>query len=337
VNGIPLSVEASVGISLYPEHGDDVDTLIQKADVAMYSAKDRRVGVAVYDRDLDTSNAAQLALMAELREALEDEQLALDLQLKVDMRTGAPIGAEALVRWNHPTRGLILPGDFVPLAERTGVSRTLSRYVLRQVAKQLREWRSQGIGLRLAVNLTMFDLLDLTLPDEVAALLQREGVDPRMLELEITEGVIMADPVRVGEVVYGLKEIGVTLAIDDFGTGYSSLSYLKTLPIDVIKVDRSFVMGMGTDASDHAIVRSTIDLAHNLGLTVVAEGVETEAVWDDLRNYRCDVAQGFLVARPCPEEKLGSALAAWASSAVVAKTVGGRAPKAASPRVVAAA
>jgi diguanylate cyclase (GGDEF)-like protein len=324
VSGVPLSVEASVGISLYPEHGDDVDTLIQRADVAMYSAKDRRVGAAVYDPEFDTSNAAQLALMSELREALEDEQLRVDYQLKVDMRTGAPVGAEALVRWNHPTRGLVMPGEFVPLAERTGVSRTLSRYVLRHVVTQLREWKQAGLELRIAVNLTMFDLLDLTLPDEVASLLEREGVDPNQLELEITEGVIMADPVRVGEVVRGLKAIGVTLAIDDFGTGYSSLSYLKRLPIAVIKIDRSFVLGMSTDASDRAIVRSTIDLAHNLGLTVVAEGVETDEVWNHLREDQCDVAQGFLVARPCPAEDLAAAIAAWGESPLVARKRGAR-------------
>ena len=322
VNGIPLSVEASVGISLYPDHGSDVNALIQRADVAMYSAKDRRVGVAVYDSELDTSNAAQLALMAELREALEEEQLALDLQLKVEMRTGRPVGAEALVRWNHPKRGRIAPGEFVPLAERTGVSRTLSRYVLRHVVAQLREWRSEGLDLRIAVNLTMFDLLDLSLPRELGTLLEREGVDPRRLELEITEGVIMADPVRVAEVVGGLKAIGVTIAIDDFGTGYSSLSYLKTLPIDVIKIDRSFVLGMTGDASDRAIVRSTIDLAHNLGLSVVAEGVETEAAWDDLRGLDCDIAQGFLVARPCAAGDLRAAVKAWARSPVVRRALG---------------
>jgi len=318
VKGVPLSVEASVGISLYPDHGVDVDALIQRADVAMYSAKDRRVGAAVYDPELDTSNAAQLALMTELREAVEDEQLDVDLQLKVDMRTGAPVGAEALVRWHHPTRGLVMPGEFVPLAERTGVSRTLSRFVLRRVVGLLRERQHAGEELRIAVNLTMFDLLDLTLPDEVASLLEREGVDPEQLELEITEGVIMADPVRVGEVVSGLKAIGVTIALDDFGTGYSSLSYLKTLPIDVIKIDRSFVLGMSADASDRAIVRSTIDLAHNLGLTVVAEGVETEAVWSDLLEDQCDVAQGYLVARPCRADELGAAMAEWEKSPLVA-------------------
>jgi diguanylate cyclase (GGDEF)-like protein len=317
VKGVPLSVEASVGISLYPEHGDDVDTLMQRADVAMYFAKDRRVGAAIYDAELDTSNAEQLALMPELRQAIEEEQLDVHLQLKVDMLTGAPVGAEALVRWFHPVRGQVMPGQFVPLAERTGVSRTLSRFVLRRVVEILRERKQAGTALKIAVNLTMFDLLDLTLPEEVATLLEREGVEPELLELEITEGVIMADPVRVGEVVGQLKQIGVTLAIDDFGTGYSSLSYLKTLPVDVIKIDRSFVLGMSTDASDRAIVRSTIDLGHNLGLTVVAEGVETEEVWNDLLEDQCDVAQGYLIARPCPTDELEAAIDVWAASPLV--------------------
>jgi diguanylate cyclase (GGDEF)-like protein len=297
IQGIPLVIEASIGISIYPEHGDDVDALVQKADVAMYGAKDRRLGIAVYDGNLDTNTADHLALVSELRRALDGEEIVLYFQPQADVRTGTVVGAEALIRWQHPVRGLMPPNDFVPYVERTGMSTALSAYVLTGAARQLREWRDQGVDLSLAVNLTMHDLLDTSLPDRVAEMLERFDVDPARLELEITERVIMADPVRVKDVVERLKRIGVRLAIDDFGTGYSSLSYLKSLPLDVIKIDRSFVMGMDR-ASDQAIVRSTIDLGHNLGLTVVAEGVEDQETLDELSRYGCDLVQGYLIARP---------------------------------------
>jgi diguanylate cyclase (GGDEF)-like protein len=298
--GVPLMVEASIGISVYPANGRDVDTLIQHADVAMYSAKDKRLGVALYDDSLDTSTAAELALMGELRTALERGEIVLHYQPQIDVHSGLVVGMEALVRWDHPDHGLLLPGAFIPLVERTGVSTSLTEYVLTEVARQLHEWSDAGveIDVTVAVNLTMFDLLDTSLPGKVASLLEAAGVAPDRLELEITERVIMADPVRVRGVVEQLKQTGARIAIDDFGTGYSSLSYLKSLPVDVIKIDRSFVMGMTGDDSDRAIVRSTIDLAHNLGLTVVAEGVESQETLDELERHGCDVAQGFHIARP---------------------------------------
>jgi diguanylate cyclase (GGDEF)-like protein len=297
IQGIPLVIEGSIGISIYPEHGEGVDALLQKADVAMYGAKDRRLGIAVYDGNLDTNTADHLAIVSELRRALDAEEIVLYFQPQADARTGVVVGAEALIRWQHPVRGLMPPNDFVPHVERTGMSTALSAYVLSGAARQLREWRDQGVDLSLAVNLTMHDLLDTSLPERVAEMLERFAVDPERLELEITERVIMADPVRVKNVVERLKRIGVRLAIDDFGTGYSSLSYLKSLPLDVIKIDRSFVMGLDR-ASDQAIVRSTIDLGHNLGLTVVAEGVEDQQTLDELNRYGCDLVQGFLIARP---------------------------------------
>jgi diguanylate cyclase (GGDEF)-like protein len=306
VRGVPLVIEASIGIALYPEHGADVDTLIQRADVAMYAAKDKRLGVALYDEALDTGTAAELALMSELRKALEREEILIHFQPQIDVQSGAFAGMEALVRWQHPGRGLLQPGAFIPLVERTGLSTALSEYVLAKVIRQMRDWRDAGneLDVTMAVNLTMFDLLDTTLPEKVAQLLEEADVEPHLLELEITERVIMADPVRVRDVVERLKEIGVRLAIDDFGTGYSSLSYLKSLPIDVIKIDRSFVLGMVADESDRAIVRSTIDLGHNLGLTVVAEGVETQETLDELGRYGCDLAQGFHIARPRAADEL---------------------------------
>jgi diguanylate cyclase (GGDEF)-like protein len=304
--GIPLVIEASVGISLYPDDGADVDTLIQHADVAMYSAKDRRLGFALYDNSLDTSTAAELALMSELRTALEREEIVLHYQPQIEVRTGRVLGLEALARWQHPERGLLPPGAFIPFVERTGLSTSLTGYVLARVAQQLKEWRAAGveIDITVAVNLTMFDLLDTSLPEKVARLLEDAGVEHDRLEVEITERVIMADPVRVRGVVEQLKETGVRIAIDDFGTGYSSLSYLKSLPVDVIKIDRSFVMGMTEDESDRAIVRSTIDLAHNLGLAVVAEGVDSKDALQELARFGCDVAQGFYIARPQPVDAL---------------------------------
>jgi diguanylate cyclase (GGDEF)-like protein len=300
--GVPLVIEASIGISVYPDHGANVDTLIQHADVAMYTAKDKRLGVALYEAGLDKSTAAELALMSELRNALEREEIVLHYQPQIDVTSGRILGMEALVRWQHPERGLLPPGAFIPAVERTGVSTALTQYVLSGVARQLQTWREAGveIDVTVAVNLTMFDLLDTSLPGKVASLLENAGVDPGRLELEITERVIMADPVRVRSVVEQLKETGVRIAIDDFGTGYSSLSYLKSLPVDVIKIDRSFVMGMMEDESDRAIVRSTIDLAHNLGLAVVAEGVDSKDTLEELARYGCDLAQGFYIARPQP-------------------------------------
>jgi diguanylate cyclase (GGDEF)-like protein len=309
VKEVPLFIEASIGISIYPDHATEVEGLLQAADGAMYAAKDRRLGVFLYDGALDASTTDALTLVSELRPALERNELVLHFQPQLELKSGEIVGAEALVRWQHPERGLLPPGAFVPFVERTGASRALSDYVLAAAAIQLRDWRTLGFDLGVAVNLTMFDLLDARLPERVEKLLERSGVEPERFELEITESVIMGDPARVFEVVEWLKAIGVRLAIDDFGTGYSSLSYLKSLPIDVLKIDRSFVMNMEANESDSAIVRSTVDLAHNLGLTVVAEGVDSAATLEELTRYGCDVAQGFHIARPCAADDFWAAVA----------------------------
>jgi diguanylate cyclase (GGDEF)-like protein len=318
VRDIPLVVEASFGISVYPDNGRDVDEILQTADAAMYVAKDRRVGVALYDGTPEQSTSDALTLVSELRPALERKELVLHFQPQIAVETGAVTGAEALIRWQHPERGLLQPGAFVPYVERTGAIKELSEYVLAEATGQLRTWRDHGFEIGVAVNLTMFDLLDTKLPGKIADLLERSGVEPHRLELEITESLIMGDPQRVREVVERLKEIGVRLAIDDFGTGYSSLSYLKTLPIDVIKIDRSFVMAMGTNESDAAIVLSTIDLAHNLDLRVVAEGVEDAQALDQLGRYGCDYAQGYYISRPCEPTEFWTAVAAFAEQRAVA-------------------
>jgi diguanylate cyclase (GGDEF)-like protein len=322
VEGVPLMITASVGVAIYPEHGVSAELLLQRADVAMYTAKRRRTGVELYDAAVDTNDAARLALVAELREGLERGEVVVYFQPQAELGSGRIVAVEALARWQHPRRGLLLPAQFVTVAEHTGASRALTSYVLDRVVRQGAAWVEAGTPVVVAVNLSMVDLLDLSLPDEVGGLLAREGLDPSLLELEITESAIMADPARVREVVARLDELGVRLAIDDFGTGYSSLTYLKRLPVDVLKIDRSFVIGMATDESDRAIVRSTIDLGHNLGLMVVAEGVETRRLWDQLSVLGCDVAQGWHVAHPAPAEELGGRLANGGSGRVAAP-VGG--------------
>jgi diguanylate cyclase (GGDEF)-like protein len=308
LSGLPLEVAVSAGVATFPAHGDDADTLLQRADVALYVAKDTHVGTAVYDPEQDQNDAARLALAGELRRAIAGDQLVVFFQPKADLASGRIVGAEALVRWAHPERGFIPPNDFVPIAERTGLIKPLTRSVLSAALSQCQAWASTGHDLDISVNLTIPDLLDLELPDHIAGLLARTGVRPGQLELEITETTILADPFRVRQVLDRLNEMGLRLAIDDFGTGYSSLAYLRRLPVQTIKIDRSFVLGMTADANDATIVRSTIDLGRNLGLDIVAEGVETRECWDALRDYGCTLAQGYLISRPVPAEEFGELL-----------------------------
>ena len=314
LRGFSLEVATSIGVAAFREHGEDAGTLLQHADVAMYVAKAAHAGTAVYSAEQDTNDAAKLALAGELRGAIENDELVVYFQPKAELESGCIVGAEALVRWQHPERGFIPPNDFIPLAERTGLIKPLTRHVLAAALEQCREWSANGLDLHVAVNLSIPDLLDLELPDRIAALLAQAGVAPEQLELEITESTILADPFRVRHVLDRLNEMGVRLTIDDFGTGYSSLAYLKSLPVQTIKIDRSFVTDMLGNESDAAIVRSTIDLARNLGLRVVAEGVETQAVWDVLREQGCTLAQGYLISKPAPAEELAGLLEDRAAS-----------------------
>jgi diguanylate cyclase (GGDEF)-like protein len=318
---LPLEVSISAGIAAYPEHGDTTDDLLRHADVAMYLAKAAHAGTAVYDAEQDSNDAARLALAGELRRAIEDEQLVLHFQPKAELESGYIVGVEALVRWIHPERRFIPPNDFIPIAERTGLIKPLSRFVLAAAVRQCAAWRDEGLDLHVAVNLTIPDLLDLELPGLIAGLLSGTGVRPDQLELEITETTILADPFRVRQVLTGLHELGLRLAIDDFGTGYSSLAYLRRLPVQTIKIDRSFVMDMCENANDATIVRSTIDLARNLGLDVVAEGVETEEIWSALRAQACTLAQGYLISKPLAAEELRPLLAERARHAHLARAV----------------
>jgi diguanylate cyclase (GGDEF)-like protein len=309
VRDFPLEITLSIGVATFPEHGEDADTLLSHADVAMYQAKETRAGTAVYDPEQDLNDEARLTLAGELRRAIQNEELVLHFQPKAELTSGRIVGVEALVRWQHPERGFIPPNEFVPIAERTGLIKQLTRYVLADALRQCGQWRTAGLDLHVAVNLTIPDLLDLELPELIAALLEETGVRPDQLELEITETTILANPFRVRQVLERLNEMGLRLAIDDFGTGYSSLAYLKRLPVHTIKIDRSFVMDMCENASDATIVRSTIDLGRNLGLEVVAEGVETQEAWDALRAEGCTLAQGYLISRPVPAGELAQLLA----------------------------
>ena len=304
LKGWTFDIDASIGIALFPEHGQSVDALLQRADVAMYLAKENRGGYELYRADRDRHSPRRLALLGELRRGIEDRHLLLHYQPKADMRTGGVRGVEALVRWVHPEHGVIPPDEFIPLAEHTGLIRTLTLFVLDEALAQCRLWQDQGLQLGVAVNLSVRNLYDPSFADEVGELLDRHRIAPELLELEITESVIMADPLRAMSVLGLLSALGVGLSLDDFGVGYSSLAYLKRLPVTEIKIDKSFVMNITSDESDALIVRSTIGLARSLGLRTVAEGVETEESWARLVALGCDVAQGFYLCRPKPADEL---------------------------------
>jgi diguanylate cyclase (GGDEF)-like protein len=310
---VTLDVEGSFGLAVYPDHGDDFSSLLQHADVAMYAAKETHAGVCLYERNQDANSPRRLALLGELRQAIaDDDQLLLHYQPKVQVDTGEVTGVEALLRWNHPKHGLLGPMEFIPAAERTGLIRPLTIKVLETALAQVRAWIDEGLpSMRMAVNISTRCLLEVDFAEQVARLLADARVPATLLELEITESTIMTDPEHAMEVLVRLAESGVSLAIDDFGTGYSSLSYLKRLPVHQLKIDRSFVMDMELGASDEAIVRSSVDLARNLGLDVVAEGVETEQTWQQLADLGCDQAQGFFFARPMPAADIPGWLATW--------------------------
>jgi len=302
--GMPLHVEASIGISLFPEHGETPSMLLQHADVAMYEAKRGQLGYTIFDPARDGGSRHRLEMLEELRVALRSDQLVMHYQPKLDLGSGAISGVEALVRWEHPTRGLLFPDSFLPIAERAGLMGLLARQVLEKSLRDLASWRAQNHRLSVAVNLSVSNLQDVELPQQVELLLAIHGIPAKALVLEITENILMADAERSGQVLDRLRAIGVLLSVDDYGTGYSSLAYLQALPVDELKLDRSFVTHMSSDPRAATIVRSTIELSHQLGMLMVAEGVEDAAALQMLREAGCDVAQGYHVARPMPAEQL---------------------------------
>jgi len=309
VQDLPLRVDASIGLAAFPRDGGDADLLIQHADVAMYAAKAANGGFAVYESSADPHTPDRLALIGELRDALEREELVLYYQPQLTLSTGSVMAVEALIRWQHPQRGLVPPDEFIPLVQETGLIKPLTHYVLDRALRQCRSWTELGRPMKVAVNLAMRNLIDADLPSDVADLLELNGVSADHLVLEITESAVISDPLRTEAVLARLAKMGVRLSVDDFGTGYSSLTYLTRLPIDEIKIDRSFVTNMNSSPDKEVIVRSTIDLARNLGKQVVAEGVETAIVLQRLEELGCHQVQGYYVSKPLPAENLDTWLA----------------------------
>ncbi len=310
VHSLPLTVEASVGIALYPGHGPNAPALLQCADVAMYDCKRDSAPFQFFDEDSHHFDLGRLTLVSELRRALARRELVLHYQPKAALQTGEVTSVEALVRWAHPDRGLVFPDAFIPVTEETGLIGPLTLYVIEEALRQGRAWLDAGLRLPISVNLSTRNLLDRDLPARIAEALVRWGMQPESLALEVTESSMLANPTRAKAVLQELAALGLRLSIDDFGTGYSSLAYLRQLPVDEIKIDRSFVMGMADTADDAVIVRSTVDLARNLGLDVVAEGVETLELWRRLRTLGCHTAQGYFLSRPVPADELTDWLAA---------------------------
>jgi diguanylate cyclase (GGDEF)-like protein/PAS domain S-box-containing protein len=299
VAGGAIEVSSSIGIALWPRHGEDGQTLLRRAEIAMYSAKHTAEGFTVYAEEAaDEEGSNQLALMAELRHGLSHDEVTVMYQPIITMQSHAVTRVESLARWRHRERGLVPPAEFIPLAERSGLVRSLFEQVLVTTLRQCQTWQKLGLPLQGAVNLSMRNLLDPELVPTVSAALERTGGRPELVGLEITESMLMADPPRAMRAVEGLRALGVQLAIDDFGVGYSSLAYLQRLPVYAVKIDRSFVSRMTRDRSSESIVKLIIDLGHTLGMKVVAEGIEDRATWDALAELRCDAAQGFYIAKP---------------------------------------
>src|SRR4051794_2785841 len=309
VGGMRVHVDASVGIALFPQHAGDAPGLLQRADVAMYEAKRARTGHEVYVAGRDRHSRQRLELVGELRGAIEAGQLVLHYQPKAELSSGQVRGVEALVRWAHPARGLIAPEEFLPLAEQSGLTRTLTAFVVDRALEEIGRQRDSGFDLSVAVNLGPADLLDLGLPSDIERLLRRRRFPPGQLQLEVSEEVVMADPDRTLGVLAALRDIGVVTALDDFGAGHASLGHLRQLHVDELKIDRSFVLGLMDDERDAAIVQTAVDLARRLGLRVVAEGVERLEVWARLAEWACDEAQGFFLSHPLPPDALAEWLA----------------------------
>ena len=319
-----VDLSAGIGIACWPIHALDADTLLSRAEVAMYAAKSKTTGTQLYDAALDSGSTQTLSLLTELRHAVEHGELRLYLQPKIDLSHSGVVAAEALVRWQHPQRGLVPPMDFIPFAEQTGFVRQLTLWMFEEAARAWRALQNSEHALRISINLSTRDLLDLEFPQRLDALLAKHDVPASAFCLEITESAIMDDPLRAEGTLNRLHERGFKLSIDDFGTGYSSLAYLKRLPVDELKIDKSFVMAMEKDDDDAKIVRSTIDLAHNLGLSVVAEGVENAIVYNRLKDLRCDEAQGYFMGKPMPAADFSVWRTRWLDKLVVNRAESGQ-------------
>ena len=299
-----IHIGISIGVAICPGDSEEPSTLMRQADIAMYVAKRSNTDIAFYKPELDEHSIKRLSMAGELRRGLQQKQLVVHYQANVDLRQNRVIGVEALVRWQHPEKGLIPPDEFIPLAEHSGHIRELTAFVLEESLQQLHLWNSTGLSLQMSVNLSGRNLHDSDLCDYIAKLLEQWQINPEHLQLEITEQALMYDPIQANQTLSQLDAMGIKLSIDDFGTGYSSLAYLKQLPIHEIKIDKTFVHNMLEQDADKVIVRSTIDLAHNMGHQVIAEGVDSEAVLNLLREMGCDLAQGYHINKPSPAEDL---------------------------------
>lgn len=304
INSVPVELSASYGIAVTPGDGTDARTVIKNAAAALGAAKELGSRVEFFAADRHQRSADTIALAAELRRGLEEKQLVLFYQPKTSMKGRKVEGLEALVRWVHPERGMVMPGDFIPLAEETDLMKPLTLYVLEEAIKQVTEWRARGLELKVSVNVSARNLSDLSFPDDVRAVLRANRADPTWLDLEVTESTIINDRARAVLVLQELSDMGIRIAIDDYGAGYTSLSYLTRLPIHALKIDKSFIQNMLVEQHDGLIVKSTIELGRGLGLEVIAEGVETEMVWNRLVDLGCDSAQGYYVSRPMPPDEL---------------------------------
>lgn len=330
LDGLTLVLEASAGVSVFPEHASDAQGLLRRADVAMYQAKRERSGVEVYEARRDVNTPSRLGLLGDLRRALETGQIQLHYQPKVGF-DGNVVGLEALVRWIHPERGRVNPEEFVNLAESSGLMPQLTEYVLETALAQVARWRAGGLDVPVAVNVSPRDVRSPGFAGAVAGLLARHGVPPAALHLEITETVLLEDAQRAAQTLAHLARHGVRMALDDFGTGYSSLVHLRRLPVSELKIDKSFVERLAADEEDASIVRCTVDLAHSLGLVVVAEGVEDDATWERLRDMDCDAVQGWLVAAAMPPEETTAWLRSHGKNALPTERDPGTERPAASP------
>ena len=302
IAGQQIVAGASLGIVLFPEHGEDTEALMREADAAMYLAKQTHAGYQVYNKNMGQGADEHLTLQDELRHAIAHNELVLHFQPKIDFSSGCISGVEALVRWQHPKRGLLAPDYFIPMAEQTGLIKPLTYHVLRSALRQCEEWQRAGLDLSMSVNISAVNIQDREFPEQVAKLLKEFTVPPARLELDVTETALMSEPVRAMDCIKKLSALGLQIAIDDFGTGYASMSYLKEMLVAKIKIDKSFVKNMVVNHNDAMIVRSTVELGHNLGLKVVAEGVESQVVWDKLKALGCDDAQGYHMGRPLPAD-----------------------------------
>ena len=310
IDGLPIAVETSIGVAFMPEHADDADTLLQRADIAMYRAKQLAIDYALYTPEFNLHSPAKLGLMAELRDAIEQHQLVLHFQPKLELKSGHIIGTEALLRWQHPRPEIILPDKFIATAEQTGLITPLTHWVLIEALTHCQKACREGMKLRMSVNLSARSLHDPHLPQMIEEALNATQARPEQLMLEVTESAIVLDPKHAEENLAALSQMGVGLSIDDFGTGYTSLSSIKRLPVNEIKIDKSFVTNMLSDKQDEMIVRTVIEFGHNFGLTVVAEGVETKEVLDALAALGCDEIQGYFISQPLAYEPLKNWLSA---------------------------